>query len=105
MYFSFYSKKDNRLEKVELVLTNSGWYMQHDCYSGLISPEGLPHLQDCIHSNYSEYPPALGDAFSEIWQAATYQNLSQREVQARLDAFSEWVQHYSKTKSSKPIQC
>jgi hypothetical protein len=103
MYFTFFSKKDNQKEAIELTLTPTGWLMTHECYQGVVEPNGQPYLQRCIEENYTEVPSALGDAFQEIWEAATLNHISQAEIQERLDTFSEWVSTYNIHRQLKPI--
>lgn len=103
MYFSFFSKRANRPEIIELIITPTGWLMIHDCYQGIVEPNGRPHLQRCIEENYTAVPPALGDAFEEIWIAAKEERISNGEIQERLDTFSKWVSTYNVHKQLKPI--
>jgi hypothetical protein len=102
MYFTFYSRKDGRKESVELLQMPTGWMMIHPCYEGMVEPNGMPHLQRCIEENYTEVPPALGDAFQEIWEAAALDRMTNGEMQERLDIFSEWVATYNVHKQLKP---
>lgn len=102
MHFDFYSKKDNHKESIELIITKTGWEMIHECYNGIVEPNGMPHLQRCIEENYMDVPPALGDAFQEIWEAATLEKIGDSEIQERLDAFSEWVSSYNVHQQLRP---
>lgn len=105
MYLSFYSRKEDRLEIIELEWLQDGWFMRHECYQGKVQPNGYPHLNRCIEENYSPYPPAFGDALEEIWDAIRWGLLSPGQIQSRLDRFSAWLRAFEKNPLLKLHEC
>lgn len=99
MHITFFSKKNQKLERIEIQKTEDGWHIQHDSYQGHCNKFGSPHLYRAINDNYSEYPPAFGDALEELWQAIEDSQLLEDAVQDRLNQFSNWVMYYTITRS------
>jgi hypothetical protein len=95
MHLTFFSKKNQKQETIEVEKTEDGWYIQHDSYYGHCDKAGAPHLYRCIEENYAEYPPAFGDALAELWDAVEGGQLAEDEIQKRLDQFSKWVMYYT----------
>jgi hypothetical protein len=95
LHFDFFSYKEKQPDRIELKVSKVGWFMEHSCYRGTILPSGMPHLQHCLQEHDSACPPALGDAFEELWEAAVHDHLSDPEIQKSLDEFSHWVTHFS----------
>ncbi len=102
MYFDFYSYKDHHKDSIKLMLSPTGWTMTHECYNGQVEPNGMPHLQRCVAENYAITPPALGDAFQELWVAGNGHEIEYDELQKRIDIFSDWVATYNVHKHPSP---
>lgn len=101
MQFVFYSHKSNQLETIEIGVSRVGWFIEHPNYSGTVFPNGTPHIQQYLQEHLTAYPPALGDAFEELWEAAVHDHLSDAEIQQSLDEFSQWVINFSMDKDAK----
>lgn len=100
MFISFFSKRNQQVENINLMVTTKGWEMDHPCYCGNINPCGYPSLIRCLQEHWAEYPPAFCDALEELWEAAQGKCLEEMEIQERLDTFSNWIMYYTLTKRS-----
>ena len=79
--------------------TETGWYIKHIAINGECDKTGEPFLYRNLRQDFISYPSDLTNMMKSLWYAFYEENLSQEQLQIKIDEISERINICEKNKA------
>jgi len=79
--------------------TENGWYIEHIAINGECDKTGDPFLYRNLKQDFISYPNDLPNMMKSLWYAFYEENLSQEQLQIKIDEISERINICEKNKA------
>lgn len=101
MDLEVYSRRWGHTDRYTISRNRNGWFVGHIMINGNCDKRGKPFIFENLKHDSIKYPEALGDAMEQLWNQADSTQMSDEEIQSKLDSIGHWI---SETEKSAPIE-
>lgn len=89
--FKVYSRRWDKYDTYKLARIPTGWDIRHIAINGKYDKQGNPYLFKNFKQDFISYPYDLPIILEILWDAAEKNNLTNQELQERINDLAEWV--------------
>ena len=86
-----YSRRWGHLDTYQITRIESGWVIGNLSISGSCDKTGKPYLFENLKHDLINYPEAIPGYLEWLWDQASEQGLSHKQVQQALNDLGEWI--------------